>query len=61
MEKDLRYAETIKTCVIIPIGLPQETKFNIASEMIQLFNMKGVFVCLSTYDANMHIINMLGF
>lgn len=59
-ETDSAYVEPIKTGAIISPELTQGTKFDITSAMIQLLNLKGVFVDLPTDDANMHIMNFVG-
>lgn len=53
------YVEPIKMGVIIPLELPKGTKFDIMSTMIQLLNLKRVFVGLSTDDANIHLMNFM--
>lgn len=43
----------IDTRAIIPPELPQEVKFDTTSAMIQLLNLKGVFVGLPNNNTNM--------
>lgn len=55
-----KYVEPIETGAIIPSELPQGTKFDIVSVMIQLLNLKEIFVGLPTDDVTMHIISSVG-
>lgn len=54
------YAEPTEIGVIILSVLLPNVKFNITSDMIQLLNLKVVFVGLLTFDAIMHLINFIG-
>lgn len=58
-EEDIRY-KTIEIYVIIPSELPQGMKFDIASTMIQLLNLKEVFAALPINDAKMYLMNFIG-
>lgn len=45
---------------IIPHALPPNIKFDIIGIIIQLLNIKGVFLGLSRHDENMFFTNFIG-
>lgn len=46
LKKDFGYVEPIDISVIIPVELPQGTKFDIMSIVIQLLNLKGYLLAV---------------
>lgn len=59
-EKYLKYIEPIEIGAIIPSELPYGVKFDITSIMIQLLNVKDVFIGFLSNEANMYIMNFMG-
>lgn len=60
LDKYMRHIKPIEIIAIIPPKLPQSTKFDITSIVIQLLNLKDSFLGLSTDNANMYFINVAG-
>ncbi|KAF3678893.1 hypothetical protein FXO37_04142 [Capsicum annuum] len=58
-DEDLGYVEPTESGSIISPTLGHNVKFDITSAMIQLLNLKGVFLNAAKDDTNMHITNFL--
>lgn len=58
--KDIWIVKKIKTSSMIPLELAIERKFDITSAMIQLLNLKRVFLGFPTDEVNMHTIKFVG-
>lgn len=55
--KDIGYFEPSEIRAIIPPALAPNVKFDITSAMIQMLNLKDIFLRFATYDVNMHLAN----